>query len=113
MTAATALLPPLLILLAYFMLRKRFDHVDRILKMGSRSFGLTVASFLLLVFAFVFIAGTIPLDQPLWLTLVYNVGGVVVFIGAALLWYQRYINRLRISDPEAADKELRPSTLDM
>lgn len=44
---------------------------------------------------------------------VYNVGGVVVFIGAALLWYQRYINRLRISDPEAADKELRPSALDM
>lgn len=113
MTAATALLPPLLILLAYFMLRKRFDHVDRIFKMGSRSFGLTVASFLLLVFAFVFIAGTIPLDQPLWLTLVYNVGGVVVFIGAALLWYQRYINRLRISDPEAANKELRPSALDM
>lgn len=113
MTAATALLPPLLILLAYFMLRKRFDHVNRIFKMGSRTFGISIASFLLLVFAFVFIAGTIPLGQPLWLTLVYNVGGVVVFIGAALLWYQRYINKLRKTDPEAAAKELRPSAMDM
>ena len=113
MTAATALLPPLLILLAYFMLRKRFDKAERMFRMGSRGFGLAVASFLLVIFAFVFIAGTIPLGQPLWLTLVYNVGGVVVFIGAAMLWYERYIKRLRQSDPEAAERELRPSAMDM
>ena len=42
-----------------------------------------------MVFCFVLICGTIPLDQPLWLTLVYNVGGVVVFLGLAVMWYNR------------------------
>lgn len=113
MTAATALLPPLLILLAYFMLRKNFDAAPRGFRMGSRTFGLVIAAFLLVVFCFVLICGTIPLDQPLWLTLVYNVGGVVVFLGLAVMWYNRYINRLRETDPEAAENELRPSVLDM
>lgn len=113
MTAATALLPPLLILLAYFVLRRKFDAVERTFRMGGRGFGLAIATFLLIVFAFVFIAGTIPLDQPLWLTLVYNVGGVVVFIGLAMLWYERYIRRLKVTDPETAEAELRPSALDM
>lgn len=113
MTAATALLPPLLILLAYFMLRKNFDAAPRDFRMGSRGFGLVVAAFLLVVFCFVLVCGTIPLDQPLWLTLVYNVGGVVVFLGLAVMWYNRYINRLRETDPEAAESELRPSVLDM
>lgn len=113
MTAATALLPPLLILLAYFMLRKNFDAAPRGFRMGSRTFGLVIAAFLLVVFCFVLICGTIPLDQPLWLTLVYNVGGVVVFLGLAVMWYNRYINRLRETDPEAAESELRPSVLDM
>ena len=110
---ATALLPPLLILLAYFMLRKNFDAAPRDFRMGSRTFGLVVAAFLLVVFCFVLVCGTVPLDQPLWLTLVYNVGGVVVFLGLAVIWYNRYINRLRETDPEAAESELRPSVLDM
>lgn len=109
MTAATALIPPLLILLAYFMLRLKFDGVERSFKMGNRTFGLTISVFLLCVFAFVFVAGTIPLGQPLWLTLVYNVGGVVVFIGLAMLWYMRYINKLKKEDPEAVSEELRPT----
>ncbi len=109
MTAATALLPPLLILLAYFMLRRKYDHIKRDFKMGSRTFGLGLATFLLVIFAFVFIAGTFPVDQPLWLTLVYNVSGVVIFLGLAIWWYQRYINRLKVSDPQVAADELEPS----
>ena len=68
-----------------------------------------IAVFLLAVFGFVFIAGTTPVDQALWLTLVYNVGGVVIFLGLALAWYQRYIKRLSASDPRAARIELAPS----
>lgn len=109
MTAATALLPPLLILLAYFVLRRKYDGVEREFRMGKRSLGLGVAGFLLVVFAFVFIAGTIPLSQAIWLTLIYNVGGVVVFLGLAIIWYERYIKRLKRSDPEAARAELQPS----
>ena len=109
MTAATALIPPLLILLAYLVLRLRYDGAKREFRMGSRTTGLAISVFLLAVFSFVFIAGTTPVDQALWLTLVYNVGGVVVFLGLALAWYQRYIRRLAASDPEAARAELRAS----
>ena len=109
MTAATALIPPLLILLAYLVLRLRYDNAEREFRMGSRTTGLVIAVFLLAVFGFVFIAGTTPVDQALWLTLVYNVGGVVVFLGLALAWYQRYIKRLSTSDPRAARAELAPS----
>lgn len=109
MTAATALLPPFLILLAYFVLRRKYDHVAREFRMGRKGFGIAAASFLLAVFAFVFIAGTFPVGQALWLTLVYNVGGVVVFLGAAIIWYERYLRRLKASDPEAARAELTPS----
>ncbi|WP_245572254.1 amino acid permease [Actinomyces gerencseriae] len=109
MTAATALIPPLLILLAYLVLRLRYDGAEREFRMGSRTTGLVIATFLLAVFGFVFIAGTTPVDQALWLTLVYNVGGVVIFLGLALAWYQRYIKRLSASDPRAARAELAPS----
>lgn len=109
MTAATALIPPLLILLAYLVLRRRFDDVPRQFKMGSRTFGIALSTFLLVIFFFVLIAGTTPADQPLWLTLLYNVGGVVVFLGLAVAWYERYIRRLKKQDPTQAADELRPT----
>lgn len=113
MTAATALLPPLFILLAYFALRKRYDHLKRDYRMGSRTVGLAIAGFLLVVFSFVFLAGTLPYGQQFWLTLVYNVGGVVVFLGWAIWHYNRYMKRLRETDPEAAAAELEPSAIRM
>ena len=109
MTAATALIPPWLILLAYLVLRRRFDDVPRQFKMGSRTFGIALSTFLLVIFFFVLIAGTTPADQPLWLTLLYNVGGVVVFLGLAVAWYERYIRRLKKQDPTQAADELRPT----
>jgi amino acid transporter len=109
MTAATALLPPALILIAYLALRLKFDDAVRGFKMGSRNVGLGVSIFLVAVFAVCFVAATFPEGQALWLTLVYNVGGVVVFLGAALAWYERYIRRLRATDPAAAAAELAPS----
>ncbi|WP_127125090.1 amino acid permease [Georgenia sp. SYP-B2076] len=109
MTAATALLPPALILIAYLMLRLRHDDAVRAFRMGSRRFGLGISVFLVALFAVCFVAATFPEGQALWLTLVYNVGGVVIFLGAALLWYERYIRRLRVTDPAAAAAELLPS----
>ncbi len=109
MTAATALLPPLFIYFAYFALRRRFDHVKREFRVGSRAFGLIMSAFMLVVFAFVFITGTLPFGQEIWMTLVYNVGGVVVFMGLAAWWYARYIRKLRAQDPAAAEAELRPT----
>ncbi|GAA3337881.1 amino acid permease [Curtobacterium pusillum] len=109
MTAATALLPPALILVAYLVLRIKFDHVVRDFRFGGRNFGRGVAVFLVALFAVVFVAATFPEGQALWLTLVYNVGGVVIFLGAALLWYERYIRRLRAVSVEAAEAEVKPT----
>lgn len=90
MTAATALLPPLVIMAAYFHLRLRLEHLPREFRMGTRRTGLAVSSVLLLVFAIAFIAAIFPAGQDLLLTLGYNVGGVVLFLGWALWKYRAY-----------------------
>lgn len=112
MTAATALLPPLFIYLAYFMFRKNFDNVKRDFRVGSRAFGMGMAGFMMVVFAFVFITGTFPFGQEAWLTLVYNVGGVIIFLGSAVFVYERYIRRQSVSDPQAAARELAPTAVE-
>lgn len=109
MTAATALLPPLFIYLAYFMLRKKYDGVPRQFRVGSRTFGMVMAAFMIVVFSFVFVTGTLPYGQEIWLTLVYNIGGVVIFLGLAIWWYNRYVKKLAATDPAAAEAELRPA----
>ncbi|MDY5585653.1 MAG: amino acid permease [Arcanobacterium sp.] len=109
MTAATALIPPLFIYLAYFFFRKNYDHIPRDFRVGSRKFGMGMSAFMMVVFAFVFITGTLPYGQEIWLTLVYNVGGVIVFLGGAYLTYLRYIKRLAATDPEALTRELTPT----
>jgi amino acid transporter len=98
MTAATALLPPLLIMAAYFHLRLRLDHLPRTFRMGSRRTGLAVSALLLACFALAFVAAIFPAGQDLWLTLGYNVGGVVLFLGWAL-WKYRAYERRGTSDP--------------
>lgn len=90
MTAATSLMPPFLIMLAYFNLRLNKDHLERNFKMGSRTMGLTITGILLIIFSISFIAAIFPQGQDLVLTLVYNVGGVVVFMGWALWKYNSY-----------------------
>ena len=81
--------------------------------MGGRMIGLAIAGFLLAVFAFVFLAGTFPIGQQFWLTMTYNVGGVVIFLGWAIWHYNRYMKRLQATDPEAAKAELLPAALQM
>ena len=109
MTAATSLLPVLLLLIGYIVLRWKKDDMDRSFKFGSRNFGIFAGVFLLLVFIFVFFMSTVPdptlimqyLDGTLpqdaanpILTLVYNVLGVVVFMGIAWICWNRYEKKL-------------------
>lgn len=93
MTAATSLLPPLFIFISYFYLRLKKDHLDRDFKMGSRTFGLAVTTFELVIFGIAFIAAVFPAGQDLIVTLVYNVLGIVVFMGWALWKYNKYEKR--------------------
>lgn len=90
MTAATALLPPLIIMAAYFHLRLRLDHLPRDFRMGSRRMGLLVSGALLAFSGVAFIAAIFPAGQDLLLTLGYNVGGVVLFLGWAFWKYRQF-----------------------
>lgn len=90
MTAATSLLPPPFIMVAYFNLRLNKDHLERDFKIGSRKFGLALTAFLLCIFTVAFIAAIFPAGQNIMLTLIYNVGGVALFMGWALWKYNRY-----------------------
>lgn len=109
MTAATSLLPVLLLLIGYIVLRWKKDDMDRSFKFGNRTFGIIAGVFLLIVFMFVFFMSTVPdptlimqyLDGTLpqdaanpILTLVYNVLGVVLFMGLAWICWNRYEKKL-------------------
>ncbi|OKL51307.1 amino acid permease [Buchananella hordeovulneris] len=112
MTAVTALLPSLIIMYAYLVLRWKYDAVPRNFRFLPRRAALAVIGPLLAGCCVVFVAGTIPLAQPLWLTLTYNIGGLVLFVGSAALWYQRYLRRLRRANPAAARAALAPGVHD-
>lgn len=101
MTAATALLPPLIIMAAYFHLRLRLDHLPRDFRMGSRRVGLAVTGVLLAFSGVAFIAAIFPAGQDLLLTLGYNVGGVVLFLGWAWWKYRQYERSLLTAQPSS------------
>ncbi|MGY5339881.1 amino acid permease [Levilactobacillus spicheri] len=105
MTAATSLLPVLFILIAYIALRWKKDDMERTFRFGNRAFGLTAGILLLCLFIFVFFMSTVP-DPHLIAqelagnlpkgeaspigTLLYNVLGVVLFMGIAWVFWARY-----------------------
>ena len=105
MTAATSLLPVLFLLAAYIGLRWKQDSLERDFRFGSRTFGIIAGVFLLIVFMFVFFMSTVPeptlimqavngtlpegVANPIG-TLVYNVLGVVIFMGLAWGCWNRF-----------------------
>ncbi|MCF4061361.1 amino acid permease [Pediococcus acidilactici] len=112
MTASTSLLPVLFLLIAYIQLRWKKDDMPRSFKLGHRSFGITVEIFLLLTFIFVFFMSTVPdphlIMQEIHGTLpkgtaspigmlIYNVVGLIVFMGFAWICWYRYERKQRLN----------------
>lgn len=93
MTAATAMLPPIFIMVAYLMLRLKHDYIERDFRIGSANLGIVITIMLLTIFTIGFLAATFPAGSDITQVLLYNVSGVVIFLGAANLWYSRYRNR--------------------
>ena len=93
MTAATAMLPPIFIMAAYIMLRRNHDNIARDFRMGSANVGIAITVMLLTIFTIGFLAATFPTGSNIVQVLLYNVSGVVVFLGAANLWYSRYLKK--------------------
>ncbi|MFD3261663.1 amino acid permease [Paenibacillus lentus] len=106
MTAATSLLPVLFFIIAYIALRYKKDDMPRSFKLGSRNTGLAIGVMLLALFIVAFVIASIPepallmnyfAGKPLpdgeanpVFTLLYNVLGVVVFMGFAWICWNRY-----------------------
>ena len=116
MTAATSLIPVLFFLIAYIVLRVKKDDMKRDFKLGSRKVGIVVGILLLILFSLSFIISTIPepkiiLDylrgvdlgegaaNPMFV-LIYNVLGIVLFLGFALICWKRY-------EKKGTDKDLK------
>lgn len=105
MTASTSLIPVLFFLVGYIVLRAKKDYIERSFKVGSRGLGITLGILLLGLFSFVFIISSIPSPadiaayfngtlaegstNPLFV-LVYNVVGLVVFLGFAQICWNKY-----------------------
>lgn len=112
MTASTSLLPVLFLLIAYIQLRWKKDDMPRSFKLGHRSFGIAVGIFLLLTFIFVFFMSTVPdphlimqeihgtlpkgTSSPIGM-LIYNVVGLIVFMGFAWICWYRYERKQRLN----------------
>lgn len=106
MTASTSLIPVLFFLVAYIVLRAKKDTtVTRSFKVGSRKLGIFIGVLLLALFTFVFIISSVPAPSDIMaylngtlaegvanpiFVLVYNVLGLVVFLGFALICWKKY-----------------------
>lgn len=100
------------LLIAYIQLRWKKDDMPRSFKLGHRSFGIAVGIFLLLTFIFVFFMSTVPdphlIMQEIHGTLpkgtaspigmlIYNVVGLIVFMGFAWICWYRYERKQRLN----------------
>ncbi|MCJ0929912.1 amino acid permease [Virgibacillus halodenitrificans] len=106
MTAATSLIPVLFLLVSYIVLRTKKDHIPRTFRMGGRRSGIAIGVLLLVFFTFAFFVSTFPSPVALMeyfkygtfaegtanpmFSLLYNVLGIVVFVGFAWICYRRY-----------------------
>lgn len=124
MTAATSLIPVLFLLIAYIALRVRKDDIKRSFRMGNRTVGIIIGCAILTLFVTAFIISTFPSPKvlidylqtgkvadgatnPLF-TLIYNVAGIVIFMGFADICYHRYLHKQKQNNSknsEILDKE--------
>lgn len=108
MTAATSLLPVIFIIAAYIYMRSKQNDRPRTFRFGSRTTGLIIGWGMMALFAVVFFFATVP--EPAlfeaaaagtlaagaanpWFTLLYNVLGVVIFLGVADIAWRLYAKR--------------------
>ncbi|WP_311901730.1 amino acid permease [Enterococcus avium] len=121
MTASTSLLPVLFLLIAYIGLRLKKDSMPRSFKFGNRQFGIFAGVALLVLFVFVFFMSTVPDPQlimaeingtlptgeasPIGM-LIYNIAGLVIFMGFAWICWVRYERKAKIMNNEETKVEV-------
>ena len=103
LTAGTAMLPPIFIMVAYFIFRWKHDDTPRDFRMGSRKFGMGVVSILITIFVISMTASAFPTGVDLVRAFFINVFMTAVFSGIAWWWISRF-------EKKQASKEVKLET---
>ncbi|PSV31463.1 amino acid permease [Photobacterium sp. GB-72] len=90
LTAGTAMLPPILIMIAYFVFRWKHDDTPRDFRMGSQKVGMGVVSVLIVIFMVSMTASAFPPGVDLVRAFFINVFMTAVFSGLAWWWISRF-----------------------
>lgn len=93
LTAGTAMLPPIFIMVAYFVFRWKHDDTPREFRMGSRTFGMGVVSVLIAIFVVSMSASAFPSGVDLVRAFFINVFMTAVFSALAYWWISRFEKR--------------------
>ncbi|MDN3701135.1 amino acid permease [Vibrio artabrorum] len=90
LTAGTAMLPPIFIMVAYFVFRLKHDDTPRDFRMGTRVQGMAVVSVLIGIFVVSMTASAFPTGVDLIQAFFINVFMTAVFSGLAWWWISRF-----------------------
>jgi len=90
LTAGTAMLPPIFIMVAYFIFRLKYDDTPRDFRMGSRKVGMTIVSILIVIFVVSMTASAFPTGVDLVNAFFINVFMTMVFSALAWWWISRF-----------------------
>ncbi|CAH0535925.1 amino acid permease [Vibrio marisflavi] len=101
LTAGTAMLPPIFIMVAYFVFRWKHDDTPREFKMGSRKVGMSIVSVLILIFVVSMTASAFPAGVDLVKAFFINVFMTAVFAGLAYWWISRFEKKQHKADTPA------------
>ncbi|KJG38234.1 amino acid permease [Photobacterium angustum] len=96
LTAGTAMLPPILIMIAYFVFRWKHDDTPRDFRMGSQKVGMGVVSVLIVIFVVSMTASAFPPGVDLVRAFFINVFMTAVFSGLAWWWISRFEKKQQV-----------------
>ena len=90
LTAGTAMLPPIFIMVAYFVFRLKHDDTPRDFRMGTRVQGMSVVSVLIGIFVVSMTASAFPTGVDLMQAFFVNLFITAVFSAIAWWWISRF-----------------------
>ena len=90
LTAGTAMLPPIFIMVAYFIFRLKYDDTPRDFRMGSRKVGMSIVSILIVIFVVSMTASAFPTGVDLVNAFFINVFMTMIFSALAWWWISRF-----------------------
>lgn len=103
LTAGSAMITPVFIMVAYFVFRLKYDDTPRDFRMGSRTFGLSVVFVLLLIVIVSITAAAFPPGIDFVNAFFINVFTTLVFSGLAWWWISRF-EKQQIIDKKRAEQ---------